>query len=115
MNAIDLTADGNSRINQTKKRRSLFWSLMRLGSFRRSTITWCRSAVFSAASRALDVHDAAITANNRRINAIIAADASRILQRVKLDDLFGTHTSLYDCLVLPSQNLPNGEMGRMSP
>jgi len=89
MSATALTADGNSRNNQTKKRRSLFWTLMRPGNFRRSTITWCRSAVFSAASRAFDVHVVAITANNMRISAIIAADASRILQRVKPDNLFG--------------------------
>ena len=92
MNATALTADGNSRNNQTKKRWSLFWSLMRPGSFRRSTITWCRSAVFSAASRAFDVHGAAITARSRRNNAIITVDASRILQRVKPDDLFGIDT-----------------------
>ena len=84
------SVEGNSRQSQTRKRRSSFDSLMRLGSFRRSTISWCRSAVFSAASRAFDVHGDVRTASNRRISAIITVDASRFRQRVKPDKVLGT-------------------------
>lgn len=93
MSAIDLRVDGNRRNSQTKKMRSPFRRRTRSGSLRRSTINCCRSAMFSAASRALDAISDVATARNRRISAIIDADASRFRHRVKPDDIFGTHSA----------------------
>ena len=71
----------------------------------------CRNAAFSASRHVFDLKSETTTASSRWISAIIAADASRIRHRVKLDGDFGTHTHVAKRLGRPQSYVSKVESG----
>jgi hypothetical protein len=74
MIVIALRTDGNHRYSRTKNKRPPFVSWTRPRTLRRSTISWCRSAAFSASSRLLDLSGETVRVRKKQSSAIIAAD-----------------------------------------
>jgi hypothetical protein len=65
------TIDGSPRERWTKNHRSVFVSLGPPFTMRSKTITWSRSAAFSASRRRLDLNGEAKTDSTKRIRATI--------------------------------------------
>jgi len=74
MIVMALRTDGNHRYSWTKNKRSPFVSWTRPRTLRRSTISWCRSAAFSASSRLFDLNGKVNKVSKKQSSAIIAAD-----------------------------------------
>jgi hypothetical protein len=58
---------------------------------RRSTISWCRSAAFSASSRLFDLNGETDRVRKSQKSAIIAVDVRRFGHAINTDQVFGTH------------------------
>src|SRR5438132_14239187 len=84
--------DGNHRYRWTKNKRSTFVSWTRPRTLRRNTLSWCRSATFSASSRRFDLNGATNTVRNKHSRAIIAADVRRFGHLINKDEVLGTHS-----------------------
>ena len=86
-----LRTDGNQRYNWMKKRRSLLVNWARPRTLRRSTISCCLSAAFSASSWLLGLRSEATKFKRKTISAAIAGDVKRFCRQTKTDEVFGTH------------------------
>ena|SRR5947208_3249352 len=85
--------DGNQRYSWTKNKRSPFVSWTRPRTLRRNTLSWYRSAAFSASSRRFDLNGETNTVRNKHNRAIIAADVRRFGHVINKDGVLGTYTS----------------------
>jgi hypothetical protein len=74
MIVMTFRTDGNHRYSMTRNKRSPFVSWTRPRTLRCSTISWCRSAAFSASSRLFDLNGEANRVRKTQSSAIIAAD-----------------------------------------
>src|SRR5262249_5203212 len=91
MIVMALRTDGNNRYSWTKNKRSPFVSRTRPCTLRRSTISWCRSAAFSASSRLFDLNGETDRVRKSQKSAIIAVDVRRFGRAINTDQVFGTH------------------------
>jgi hypothetical protein len=85
--------DGNHRYSWTRNKRSPFVRWTRSRIFRRNTISWCRSAAFSASSRLFDLNGEVNRVRKKQSNAIIAVDVRRFGHVINKNEVFGTHRS----------------------
>src|SRR6266699_3800403 len=83
--------DGNHRYSKTKNKRSPFVRWTRPRTLRRSIISRCRSAAFSASSRLFDLNGEANKVRKKQSSAIIAVDVRRFGHLINKDEVFGTH------------------------
>src|SRR5207237_9875541 len=91
MMVLAFKTDGNHRYRWTKNTRSPFVNWARPRTFRRSTVSWCLSAAFSASSRPFDLNGEANNASKKHNIATIAADVRRFCYLINPDGVFGTH------------------------
>src|SRR4030081_3535350 len=71
---------------------------------RRNTLSWCRSAAFSASSRRFDLNGATNTVRNKHSRAIIAADVMRFGHLIKRTE-FSVYTAVESSLPPAQTNL----------
>src|SRR6266496_2866975 len=76
-----------------KNRRSPFVNWTRPRIWRRSTVSGCLSAAFSASSRLLDLKSEATRFKQRHISATILVDVKRFSHQINTDEVFDTHRS----------------------
>src|SRR5436309_11181419 len=84
--------DGNHRYSWTKNKRSPFLRWTRPRIFCRNTISWCRSAAFSASSWLFDLNGEVNRVRKKQSNAIIAVDVRRFGHVINKNEVFGTHS-----------------------
>src|SRR4029453_7705964 len=94
MIVMALRTDGNHRYSWTRNKRSPFVSWTRPRTLRRSTISWCRSAAFSASSRLFDLNGETDRVRKSQKSAIIAVDVRRFGHAINTDQVFGTHNQI---------------------
>jgi Flp pilus assembly protein TadD len=88
MVVIAFTIDGNHRYNCRNNRRPLFVNWTRPRTWRRSTISWRRSAAFSASSRLIDLNGETNSLKRKKSSAtrvVYDRDAVVNLARALLD------------------------------
>src|SRR6266705_3890421 len=93
--------DGNQRYSWTKNKRSPFVSWTRPRTLRRNTLSWYRSAAFSASSRRFDLNGETNTVRNKHNRAIIAADVRRFGHAINKDGVLGTHRGCFQHARVP--------------
>ena len=66
----------------------------------RSTISWCRSAAFSASTRLFDLNGETDRVRKSQKSAITAVDVRQFGHAINTDQVFGTHTGLIPTFLL---------------